>query len=53
MKQTPRYSVASITTRDLDLLRRRDELKKLSLSLTDEDIYKRGIESYEKDNNKS
>lgn len=47
MKQTPRYTVCSITTKDIELLSRRDELKKYSF--TDQDIYIKGIETLEKE----
>lgn len=47
MKQTPRYTLASITTKDIELLSRRNELK--NYSFTDEDIYRKGIEVLEKE----
>ena len=47
MKPKPqaRYTLASITTKDINLLTRRDNVK--ISGITDEEIFKKGIESIE------
>ena len=42
---TPRYTLASITTKDLSLLERRNNIK--SRGFTDEEVYIAGIEALE------
>lgn len=42
-----RYSIATITTKSIDLYNRRNEVKKKGYS--DEEIYQRGIDEIEKD----
>ena len=41
-KEIPRYTIATITTKDINLKHRRDEIKRYGH--TDEYIYQRGLE---------
>ena len=43
----PRYNIATITTKSIELYNRRNEVKKKGY--TDEEIYARGIDEIEKD----
>ncbi len=47
MNKNARYPIASVTSKDVTLLERRD-LVKQKHNITDEDIYKAGLEMFEK-----
>ena len=44
----PRYNVASISTKDLELIRLRSKIKGMIPTITDEAIYKEGLIALEK-----
>ena len=48
MSAGARYTIATIITKDESLKHRREALKK-KMPLTDESIYKRGLEEWEKE----
>ena len=50
MTKRARYNLASITTTDINILERRNNVK--SSGVTDEQIYIKGIEFIEKENKK-